>query len=67
MIVEWHPELQRLAGYRPDALPRMLLEHGFSLHVAWHTHLTKLSASDIDIAVSRLCGARRSVELLARR
>ena len=67
MIVEWHPELQKMAGYRPDALPRILLDHGFTLHVAWHTHLTKLNASDIDGLVSRLCRARRSAELLARR
>jgi FkbM family methyltransferase len=67
IIVEWHPELQQMAGYRPDALPRVLLDHGFTLHVAWHTHLTKLNTSDIDGVVSRLCRARRPVELLARR
>ena len=65
MIVEWHPELQQMAGYRPDALPRVLLDHGFRLHLAWHTHLTTLNASDIDDVASRLRRARRPAELLA--
>ena len=65
LIVEWHPELQTLAWYRPDALPRVLLDHGFRLHIAWHARLTSLNASDIDDVAARLLRARRSAELLA--
>ena len=65
MIVEWHPELQQMAGYRPDALPRVLLDHGFRLHLTWHTHLTNVERQRIHDVASLFRRAERPAELLA--
>ena len=67
LIVEWHPGLQEAAGYAPDALPRLLLDHGLTVHAAWHTHLARLNAGDIDGVATRLRRAGGPVELIARR
>jgi FkbM family methyltransferase len=67
LIVEWHPRLQQAAGYSADALPRVLLGHGFALHAAWHTHMLRLNPGDIDAVASRLGRAGRPVELVANR
>jgi FkbM family methyltransferase len=67
LIVEWHPGLQAAAGYAPDALPRLLLDHGLTVHAAWHTHVARLNAGDIDGVAARLRRAGRPVELFARR
>jgi hypothetical protein len=67
LIVEWHPGLQEAAGYAPGALPRLLLEHGFTVHAAWHTHVARLDPGDIDAVAARLHRAGRPVELTARR
>ena len=65
LIVEWHPGLQEAAGYAPGALPRLLLEHGFTVHAAWHTRVARLEAGDIDGVATRLRRAGRPVELIA--
>lgn len=66
LIVEWHPLLQRLAGYPPDALPRWLLERGWKLQAASHLTVRSLVAADLPAATARLERLRRPVELLAR-
>jgi FkbM family methyltransferase len=67
LIVEWHPGLQEAAGYAPDALPRLLLDRGLTVHAAWHTHVTTLDAGDIEEVTARLRRAGRPVELIAGR
>jgi len=67
LIVEWHPALQEAAGHAPDGLPRLLLDHGLTVHAAWHTHVARLPAGDIDRVATRLLRARRAVELIAHR
>ena len=67
LIVEWHPGLQEAAGYPPDALPRLLLQHGFTVHAAWHTQVARLNTGDIGAIATRLGRAGRPVELMARR
>ena len=67
LIVEWHPGLQEAAGYAPDALPRLLLDRGLTVHVAWHTRIARLTAGDIDGIAAALRHAGRPVELVARR
>jgi FkbM family methyltransferase len=67
LIVEWHPALQEAAGHAPDALPRLLLHHGLTVHAAWHTHVARLNAGDIGRVATRLRRAGRPVELIARR
>ena len=67
LIVEWHPLLQRLAGYGADALPRWLLERGWQLQAASHLRLRPLPAVDIPAWTSRLLEQRSPVEILARR
>jgi FkbM family methyltransferase len=67
LIVEWHPRLQVAAGYAPEALPRFLLEHGFSLHAASHTRVAPLEAGGIERLAARLTRTGRPVELVARR
>jgi FkbM family methyltransferase len=67
LIVEWHPGLQEAAGYAPDALPRFLLDHGLTVHAAWHTHVATLNAGDLDRVAAGLRRAGRPVELVARR
>jgi FkbM family methyltransferase len=65
LIVEWHPLLQRAAGYAADALPRLLHAHGFTLHAAGHTRTTRLAPGDIDSLAGRLERRGRPVELVA--
>ena len=67
LIVEWHPRLQEAAGYSPDALPRFLLDRGFTLQAASHAHVAPLDASGIDRLAARLARTGRPVELVARR
>jgi FkbM family methyltransferase len=67
LIVEWHPQLQEAAGYAIDALPRLLFEQGFSLHVASHMQVEPLAPDDLSRYVECLCRAPRPVELVARR
>jgi FkbM family methyltransferase len=65
LIVEWHPMLQTMAGYRPDALPRWFLSRGWRLHAASHTAVRVLTAADVQRTAARLLRQRRPVELLA--
>jgi FkbM family methyltransferase len=67
LIVEWHPLLQQMAGYGADALPRWLLERGWSLQAASHLTIRRLAAADVPALTSRLLRLRSPVELLARR
>jgi FkbM family methyltransferase len=67
LIVEWHPGLQHAAGYAVDALPRLLLDHGFRLHAASHTRTMTLDSRDIESLATRLRRRGRPVELLAER
>jgi FkbM family methyltransferase len=67
LIVEWHPLLQYLAGYAPDALPRWLLTRGWSLEAASHLTVRPLAASELAPLTSRLLRQQKPVELLARR
>jgi FkbM family methyltransferase len=67
LIVEWHPVLQEAAGYARDALPRALLERGFALRAASHTHVSALDRSNLEAMAARLHRRRRPVELIARR
>lgn len=65
LIVEWHPLLQQLAGYAPDALPQWLLARGWMLEAASHTSVRPMAAADISRLTRRLLRARRPVELVA--
>jgi FkbM family methyltransferase len=67
LIVEWHPLLQRMAGYAPDALPRWLLERRWTLQAASHMAVRRLAAADVPALAGRLERLRKPVELLARR
>ena len=67
LIVEWHPLLQQLAGYAPDALPRWLLARGWDLEAASHLTVRRLAARELPPLTSRLLRFQRPVELLARR
>ena len=63
LAIEWHPELQRAAGYAPDALPRFLLEAGLQVDAVGHFGATPLRADAIEPLMARLLRARRQVEL----
>lgn len=65
LIVEWHPRLQEAAGNAASALPRFLLERGFTLHAASHTRVTPLAARDVDAMAARLRRSGHPVELIA--
>jgi FkbM family methyltransferase len=67
LIVEWHPVLQQAAGYPADALPRLLIEHGFSLSAAGHLRFLSVDARGIPSLSRRLLRSRRPVDLLATR
>lgn len=67
LIVEWHPTLQRMAGYEADALPRWLLSRGWALHAASHLRTRPCAAADLPTLRERLLRAGRPVELVARR
>ncbi len=65
LIVEWHPALQVAAGYAADALPRWLIDRGFSVSIAWHTSLEPVTDARLASALTRLLPGGHSVELLA--
>jgi FkbM family methyltransferase len=65
LIVEWHPVLQAMAGYAPDALPRWLLERGWRLQAASHMASRALLEPDVSRLTARLLRLGRPVELLA--
>jgi FkbM family methyltransferase len=67
LIAEWHPKLQRLAGYEPDALPRWLIERGFKLQAVSHVGVRALDAADVTALGKRLERHRKPVELVATR
>lgn len=67
LIVEWHPELQSMAGHDADALPRWLLARGWKLHAASHLAMRPCTAADVPALCARLLRAGRPVELVARR
>jgi FkbM family methyltransferase len=67
LIVEWHPLLQQLAGYAPDALPRWLLARGWRVESASHLSVRPLPAADLPALTARLLELRRPVELVASR
>lgn len=67
LLVEWHPALQVAAGYEAAALPLWLLERGFGLDIAWHTHRTALGREAVPAIAATLSARHQSVELLARR
>jgi FkbM family methyltransferase len=67
LIVEWHPRLQEAAGYSADALPRCLLDAGFHLRAASHTHIAPLNAAGVDSLAAQLRRSGRPVELVAAR
>ena len=67
LVAEWHPLLQQLAGYAPDALPRWLLERGWRLHAASHWKVRRVEAADLPALTARLLRARGPVELVAQR
>ena len=50
-----------------DALPRLLLERGFTLRAVSHTGVSPLAAGGIDALSARLLRSGRPVELLATR
>src|SRR5204862_6951696 len=54
LVVEWHPLLQEKAGYAADALPRALVDAGFTLTGASHTRVAPLSERDIPGLVDQL-------------
>lgn len=65
LIVEWHPVLQASAGYAPDALPRALLDAGFTLHASGHVRTRALRARDVPGVTKRLLASRQPLELSA--
>jgi FkbM family methyltransferase len=65
LIVEWHPTLQQAAGHPADALPRYLLDQGFTLQAVSHLHTMALYAADIPALTTHLLSKRSPVELLA--
>jgi FkbM family methyltransferase len=67
LIVEWHPTLQQAAGYAADALPRRLLDLGFTVTLVSHTGSAPLVASTIPAHTAHLLHSRSPVELLAMR
>jgi FkbM family methyltransferase len=65
LIVEWHPVLQAMAGYRPDELPHWFLGRGWRLLAASHTSTRELTAADVPRTTAGLLRSGRPVELLA--
>ncbi len=65
LIVEWHPLLQRMAGFAPDALPHWLLQRGWRLQAASHVAIRALDEAGIPALTARLLRRRRPVELVA--
>ena len=64
LIVEWHPALQEAAGYDAEALPRWLIDRGFSLRAASHLSVRRIGAAALPRLASRLRRAARPVELI---
>jgi FkbM family methyltransferase len=67
LIVEWHPLLQQLGGYEPDALPHWLLARGWQLAAASHTRVRSLPAAEVSRVTRRLLRSRGPVEIVAER
>lgn len=67
LVVEWHPLLQEKAGYEADALPRFLLDQGFTLIAASHTRSQPIIRADLDRLVQQMRRSGRPVDLLATR
>lgn len=65
LVVEWHPLLQRLAGYAADALPRWLLRQGWRVQAASHAAVRPLTEADLPRVTARWLHLERPVELLA--
>lgn len=65
LIVEWHPLLQQMAGFAPDALPQWLLERNWRLQAASHVAVRSLGIADLRMLTPRLLRIRRPVELVA--
>ena len=65
LIVEWHPTLQSMAGYAPDALPRWLLDRGWRVRAVSHTAGRSLTEAGLPRLTARLLRVQRPVELLA--
>jgi SAM-dependent methyltransferase len=65
LIVEWHPTLQSMAGYAPDALPRWLLDRGWRVRAVSHTSGRSLTELSLHRLTARLLRLQRPVELLA--
>ena len=66
LIVEWHPRLQEAAGYIAGALPRFLLDRGFTIRAASHTRIIRVGAGEVDDLSAHLRRHGRPVELVAR-
>jgi FkbM family methyltransferase len=66
VIVEWHPLLQQMAGYRADALPRWLMERGWRLQSASHLAVRPLVSDNLPALTARLLRTGRPVDVLAR-
>lgn len=67
LVVEWHPLLQQLAGFAPDALPKWLLERGWRLRAASHWTVRRVVGADVPALTARLLRLRGPVELVAQR
>jgi FkbM family methyltransferase len=67
LIVEWHPLLQQMAGFAPDALPRWLIERGWRLRATSHLTSRALAADGVPALTARLLRKRGPVELAATR
>jgi FkbM family methyltransferase len=67
LVVEWHPLLQEKAGYAAEALPRLLLEEGFTLVGAAHTGTVPVTLDTLPAMVERLRKSGRPVDVLASR
>jgi FkbM family methyltransferase len=65
LIVEWHPTLQKSAGHPPEALPRYLMELGYTIQVVTHTHFAPLNSFDLPTLCAKLLDSRSPVELFA--
>lgn len=67
LVVEWHPRLQEAAGYAPDALPRFLIDQGFTLRAVSHVSTRALDLQRIGAISASLHRAGHPVELVAAR
>lgn len=67
LVVEWHPLLQEAAGFDPGALPHALLDLGYSLLGASHSHMRPITSHDIGGLVERLRRHGQPIDILAER